>query len=130
MYEMKEEYYTGIPQIDEEHERLFEIAEEAYELRQNEMIPDKYDNIRDILMELRDYTKVHFQHEEEYMESIQYKKMFTQKIQHQAFCDKLDELHLEDIDENSDEMIDNILEFLTNWLVDHILYTDKQIEEG
>ncbi len=127
MYEMKEEYYTGIPQIDEEHKKLFEIAESAYELRRNEFIPDKYDNIRDILMELRDYTKEHFKHEEEYMESINYKKMFSQKTQHQAFIDKLDEIDLDDIDENSDQMIDDILEFLTNWLVEHILHTDKQI---
>ena len=54
MYEMKEEYYTGIPQIDAEHKRLFEIAESAYELRRNEFIPDKYDNIRDLLEELRE----------------------------------------------------------------------------
>lgn len=127
MYEMKEEYYTGIPQIDAEHKRLFEIAESAYELRRNEFIPDKYDNIRDLLEELREYTKEHFKHEEEYMESIQYKKMFTQKIEHQAFIDKLDEIVLDDIDENSDQMIDDILEFLTNWLVEHILHTDKQI---
>ena len=53
---MKEEYYTGIPQIDAEHKRLFEIAESAYELRRNEFIPDKYDNIRDLLEELREYT--------------------------------------------------------------------------
>ena len=77
--------------------------------------------------ELREYTKEHFKHEEEYMESIQYKKMFTQKIEHQAFIDKLDEIDLDDIDENSDQMIDDILEFLTNWLVEHILHTDKQI---
>ena len=127
MYEMKEEYSTGIPQIDAEHKRLFEIAESAYELRRNEFIPDKYDNIRDLLEELREYTKEHFKHEEEYMESIQYKKMFTQKIEHQAFIDKLDEIDLDDIDENSDQMIDDILEFLTNWLVEHILHTDKQI---
>ena len=127
MYEMKEAYYTGIPQIDAEHKRLFEIAESAYELRRNEFIPDKYDNIRDLLEELREYTKEHFKHEEEYMESIQYKKMFTQKIEHQAFIDKLDEINLDDIDENSDQMIDDILEFLTNWLVEHILHTDKQI---
>ena len=30
MYEFKEEFKTGIPMIDEEHARLFEIAEELY----------------------------------------------------------------------------------------------------
>lgn len=61
------------------------------------------------------------------MKSINYKKMFTQVVQHQAFIEKLVELDIDSIDEKSDKMIDDILEFLTNWLIDHILYSDKQI---
>ena len=30
MYEMKQEYYTGIKFIDDEHTRLFAIANECY----------------------------------------------------------------------------------------------------
>lgn len=129
MYEMKPEYYTGITLIDEEHKKLFEIADEAYELYKNEFIPDKYDNIANILHELREYTKVHFQHEEEYMISIGYKGMFMQKVQHDQFREKLDELDLEHIDENSDGVIQEVLTFLTDWLVHHILETDKKISE-
>ena len=72
MTEMKDEYLTGIEQIDNEHRRLFEIAEELYQLSKEEFMPDKYDNIRRLLDELREYTKTHFEHEEEYMESIGY----------------------------------------------------------
>lgn len=32
MYEMKPEYYIGIDMIDEEHKKLFQYADEAYEL--------------------------------------------------------------------------------------------------
>lgn len=127
MYEMKDEYLTGIPEIDAEHRRLFEIAEEAYQLSQNEFIPDKYDNVRAILEELREYTKMHFAHEEAYMESIGYKKMFTQKVQHDAFRSKLEELDFSNIDEHSEEVISEILNFLTDWLVHHILENDKLI---
>ena len=35
MYEMKDEYKTGIDFIDEQHARLFEIANEAYNLLGN-----------------------------------------------------------------------------------------------
>ena len=93
MYEMKSEYYTGIELIDEEHKQLFTYADEAYELLHEEFTPDKYDNISHILEELREYTKKHFADEEAYMESIQYKRLFTQKIQHQEFITKLDELN-------------------------------------
>ena len=44
-----------------------------------------YDNILVILDELRDYTKKHFADEEAYMESIHYKKIFSQKIYKKAY---------------------------------------------
>ncbi|RDU22882.1 bacteriohemerythrin [Anaerosacchariphilus polymeriproducens] len=127
MYEMKEEYLIGIEQIDKEHEKLFEIAEKVYQLLQDKFIPDKYDNIRQVLIELREYTIMHFEHEEEYMKSIQYKRMFTQKVEHDAFRKKIEDLEFEKLDEKQEEMIKEILEFLTNWLVHHILETDKLI---
>lgn len=129
MYEFKEIYKTGIDSIDAEHRRLFEIAEEAYQLQQNEFIPDKYDNLVSILEELRDYTKTHFAHEEAYMKEIGYKGMFIQKVQHDAFIQKLEDMDLSAIDENSDAAISDILKFLTDWLVDHILHVDKLIAE-
>ncbi len=54
MYEMKDEYLTGIEFIDNEHRRLFEIAEETYQLKNAEFIPDKYDQINDLLNELKE----------------------------------------------------------------------------
>ena len=130
MYEMKDEYLTGIEQIDEEHTRLFEIAEETYQLKNDVFIPDKYDQIRALFEELKEYTKMHFQHEEEYMESIGYKKLFTQKVQHEAFIKWLEEQELDGVDdeyEDQDAVIETILNYLADWLVHHILETDKQI---
>lgn len=127
MYELKEEFLTGIEQIDQEHRRLFEIADELYELKCEEFIPDKYDNIRHILGELRDYTLTHFQHEEEYMSSIGYKKMFTQKSQHDALRETISSWDLDAIDEDQDEAIEEMLRLVTDWLVNHILNEDKLI---
>ena len=132
MYEMKPEYYIGIEMIDEEHKQLFKYADEAYELLNDEFTPDKYDKIEAILIKLRDYTEKHFTDEENYMESINYKKLFTQKIQHQECISKLDEFidsHKSET-EDQDKQIMDILEYLTEWLVNHILYVDGQIPKG
>lgn len=129
MFEMKPEYYIGIDMIDQEHAQLFAYADEAYELLHDDFTPDKYDKINLILEKLRDYTKKHFADEEAYMESIHYKKIFTQKVQHQQFIEKLDEFikkHNEETDDQ-DEQITGILTFLTDWLINHILYVDGQI---
>ena len=100
MYEMKPEYYIGIDMIDEEHKQLFKYADDAYELLHDENTPDKYDRI-------------------------------TQKIQHQEFIHKLDEFieHHNDEIKDQDEQIMGILKYLTEWLVNHILYVDGQIAE-
>ena len=126
MYEMKKEYFTGIELIDSEHSQLFDYANQIYELLYTEFVPDKYDNILD---ELRDYTKKHFADEEAYMESIHCKKIFSPKIQHQAFIEELDNIDLENISEveNQDEIISKMLIFVTDWLKSHILELDTQI---
>ena len=67
MYKMKKEFETGIEFIDEQHAKLFEIANETYNLLMNDFKIDKYDEVIELLVELKDYTKFHFKQEEEYM---------------------------------------------------------------
>ena len=57
---------------------------------------------------------------------------FTQKTQHQEFIYKIDEFmeHHNDEVEDQDEQIMGILTYLTEWLVNHILYVDGQIPKG
>ena len=71
MFEMKPEYYIGIDMIDQEHKQLFDYANEAYELLQEEFTPDKYDKIDAILEKLRDYTVKHFTRSEEHTSELQ-----------------------------------------------------------
>lgn len=127
MYEFSDKFLTGIEQIDREHRRLFEIADELYQLKGEAFIPDKYDNIRHILEGLREYTLTHFEHEEEYMRSIGYKRMFTQVSQHNALRETICGWDLDAIDENQEGAIEEMLRIVTDWLVDHILNEDKRI---
>jgi len=129
MYEMKPEYYTGIEFMDNEHKKLFEIANNVYELLMNDFIPDKYDYIMEVINELKDYAKTHFEHEEEYMGSIKYRKLLSHKVEHDNFIEKVNEYNPDVIDENQREILLELLDFLTTWLVDHILMQDKLIAE-
>ena len=105
------------------------MVNEIYELCINEFVPDKYDNIAALVQRLKDYAEMHLSNEEAYMESIQYKRMFTQKVQHDNFRRKLSEMDLDVIDENQEEAIKDLLKFVTDWLVEHIMETDKRIAE-
>lgn len=129
MYEMKKEYYIGIEHVDEQHKRLFEIANEAYNLLKNEFIPDKYDHVVRLIQELADYAEVHFADEEAYMEQMKYKRILSQKVEHAEFMDKIRRIDLSDVDENQEGVILDLLSFLNDWLVHHILEKDKLIAE-
>jgi hemerythrin len=129
MYEMKPEYYTGIKFIDDEHTKLFSIANECYELLTNQFLPDKYDYIMHVINELKDYTKYHFKHEEEYMDRIGYKRILSQKVAHQDFIDKINEVDSSNIDENQKESLLELVDFLNTWLIEHIFEKDKLIAE-
>jgi len=127
MFEMKEKYKTGISLIDSEHKKLFEIGERAYQLLKDPYEMDKYDKIVGVIEELTEYTIYHFKDEEKYMESINYKRLFTQKIDHAGFIEKLQGVNLNKVDENQDEAIMGILTFLNDWLINHILEKDLLI---
>ena len=129
-YEFTKDYHTGIDFIDEEHAKLFEIANRAYDLLTNQFVTDKYDAIVAVLEELRDYTKYHFNHEEEYMKIINYPKRFSQLHQHTQFINKLNSYNLKEIDVNQQEGILEILDFLAVWLQGHIKGMDKKIGEA
>ena len=127
MYEMKPEYYTGIEKIDQEHERLFELAQETYELLHNDFLQDKTEQLVYLISELINYTKTHFSHEEAYLDSIHYAELEKHKTQHRKFEDTLLEFDLDSIEgdfDSQDKIVKGLLEFLVGWLVTHILKVD------
>lgn len=124
-----EKYKTGIELIDSEHRRLFEIIQETSELTNDVLFNDKYDEIKIILAELKDYTVLHFKDEEAYMERVQYEGIEAQRCAHQAFVDRLNEVNLEQVDGDQEGYLRELITFLLDWLVNHILKMDKQIPQ-
>ncbi len=127
MYRMKPEYCTGVDFIDKEHTRLFELADETYELLHDSFLEYKTDRIISLVSELIDYTRTHFTHEEAYQKSIAYPYIAEHAAQHRQFEDSLAEIDLDSLSDDfeaQNETIENILEFLINWLINHILKVD------
>ena len=93
----------------------------------NDFLYDKFDQINAVLGNLLEYTKVHFADEEKYMESINYDGLEAQKKAHAMFVEKIENINLDEVDENQDEYLNGLLNFLLDWLVNHILKADKRI---
>lgn len=122
-----DEYRTGVEIIDEEHAELFRIIKRANDLITEELLHDKYDEIMSVIDELRNYTIKHFADEEEYMISINYEGLATQRKTHEMFVDKLNDINLDDLDDNQQQYLIELVDFLLMWLVNHILKMDKKI---
>lgn len=124
-----DKFKTGIPMIDEEHKVLFDIIGKIYTAIEAELVHDKFDLILDILDELKEYTSVHFADEENYMKEIGYEGLAQQQILHEKFVETLNEVNLDEVDDNQVEYLYEVLNFLQNWLVNHILKVDKLIPQ-
>lgn len=120
-------YRTGIEFVDEEHQKLFEIIKETNDVIHSEHLADKYDSIIHILEQLKDYTILHFSDEEKYMEKIKYEGLSMQKAAHTAFVERLNEIDLDDMDDNQSEYLEDLINFLLEWLIQHIQKMDKKI---
>ena len=130
MLQWKEEYEVGVAEIDEQHQKLVAIANHVYELMRNDLALDKYDQIVEILQELKEYTVYHFQYEEGLMQKAAYKKRFSHKILHQEFLAQVEAVDLSAVDENQEEYLIRIMDFIANWLIEHIVGEDKKVGQA
>ncbi|AWI05602.1 bacteriohemerythrin [Clostridium drakei] len=130
MLEWKDKYSIGVELIDEQHKHLFEIGNKAVKLLKNDFYVDKYDKIIEIIQELCEYTEFHFKAEEGYMLKIGSKQYESQKIEHDIFIKKINSVDFNNIDNDQQKYLEDLLAFVFNWIIDHILQKDKLINEN
>ncbi len=127
MITWKDDYCIGVEEIDNQHKKLFEIANGIYKLLKNDVYLDKYDRIVSLLDELKDYTVYHFKTEEDYMHGIGYKKLLSHKVQHDDFIEKINDVDYQKVDESQQAYLLELLDFVAAWIVHHIIENDKLI---
>ena len=69
-YEVSDEYRTGNETIDQQHARMLDQTQRAYQLFTDENMLFKCADINRILEDLSFHTAEHFAYEEEYMREI------------------------------------------------------------
>lgn len=121
----RDEFLVGVEELDNQHKQLFRIAGDIHSLLKNQLITDKYDQILKLMEELKDYTIFHFSTEEEYMRKIGFRKYFSHKVEHDDFIEKINNVDLNKIDQNHEQYLLEILDFVVNWISEHILEADK-----
>lgn len=123
LLEWKEEYRIGNDVIDEEHHRLFVMANEILQIRnpQNEM-----EKIRRLIHSLYDYMKNHFSHEEAYMAQLKFSGIVTHKIKHSQIIDEMTRIMKET--HRITAFYEKLKEMMVGWVLRHIIEEDMKIK--
>lgn len=129
MFEFTEDCIVGIEQIDDEHRYLFELLNTGIEMVQNNYLADRYEDLKNLMLELEDYAEQHFTHEEAYMEQIRDPELILQRSQHLIFRERIRGWSFENVDEAEDQqrVLEELLNFLARWLYHHIIGSDTMI---
>lgn len=124
----KSEYNIGDFAIDSEHQKLFSIAKKGLGLQSSNNPKKDMESLKEIIKELFSYVAVHFNHEEKFMEKINYPDLDKHKILHKNLTTTLKEL----IDSINTMEIPEIKvklnEYISNNLINHIISQDKKIQ--
>jgi hemerythrin-like metal-binding protein len=111
----------GIDQIDEQHKELVKMVNELHRAMKMKMGAKEAGQI---LTRLADYTVYHFANEETLFEQHQY----PDRVAHKEYHDRLVAQVLEfkqEFEEGRAALSMDLMQFLTDWLRDHIMKTDR-----
>lgn len=123
MFTFTKDCMIGVPEIDKEHERLFELLGEADAALKQEN--GTVEAALALINELKQYAVTHFAHEEAYMESINDPELPRQRREHAAFVEKVNHYSFADVTEKNAKKIGvELLQYLSRWLMGHILGSD------
>ena len=115
------EIAVGLSDVDEQHrwlvDRINQLHSELSEIAPRSSV------IADVLEELMDYTMNHFIMEEELFERHEYPDTVAHKALHNKFTSTIMNA-LTDHEDGKNVSYD-VLEFLKDWLIQHIMRTDK-----
>lgn len=129
MIRWSDDFKIGIEVIDEQHKTLFNIAENLHELLMLPHHTDRYDEIITLVNELKEYTKFHFNEEEKIMLTVSYNKLFSHKVMHNDFIEKMDSIDIYKVEENQTKYLLELVDYITIWITEHIMKTDKYLGE-
>jgi len=126
IFPWQDNYSVGIPQIDEQHQKLIHLLNKLASSLANQSEPVE---LKNIFYELALYAVYHFQTEE----NIWHEDLAGDaweaghKKSHENFVTEIRALQDLENSKPFNEVIEDVLSFLTRWLIVHILESDKRM---
>lgn len=112
---------VNIRGLDNQHKQLISVINELHDAMkqgQSNQIISK------VLFNLSVYTKTHFKSEEELFDKYNYPQKNSHKKEHDAFVEKVEKF-LSEYKNGKSNLSFEVMNFLTQWLINHIQKSDK-----
>jgi hemerythrin len=122
LFTWNETYSVKVAQCDEQHRKLFAMINEladAMRMGQGQEVVNK------TVGELLQYTRTHFEQEEQLMEKAGYPHLSAHQALHRKFVAEVEAVQKE-MQAGRQANSVKVLNMLRDWLVNHIQKTDKQ----
>ncbi|MDF2586928.1 MAG: hemerythrin-like metal-binding protein [Anaerocolumna sp.] len=130
MFIWQKEFELGISSIDNQHKKLIEIGN-----RINDLLSlstdgiDNFDEIIEVMGELKDYTVYHFTTEEKLLKKYNYPNFDEHKEAHDKFIADIDSVNLNSAVVNQSEFLNELLNKIVNWVFYHIITEDYMYKD-
>jgi hemerythrin-like metal-binding protein len=117
-----EDFDVMSTRMNDDHRRIF-----AYINTVHQRVKDKSDpsTLLPTLKELGEFTRHHFQREEEAMQAANYEHLPQQRSAHEKLLGRVAQI-IADLDKGADVDMLEVMTFLKDWLTTHILVMDKE----
>lgn len=116
-------FTIGIADIDADHQILISLLNQLSETREEGQARDVVGSVLNVLIE---YTFKHFEREECLMALRGFAGLPEHHQQHQRIIDRVREYQRQ-YEAGCHSAVDELLDFLNNWLVEHIIGEDTHV---
>jgi hemerythrin len=120
--EWENSFELGVEQFDEHHNHLVGLINKIYDGYTTDAPSEE---VGVVLEKLIDYASYHFSAEELWMEKQKYPKLEPHVAEHEKFCHRVIGFW-QDYNLGKTVLSLDVLTFLKDWLIDHILKTDSE----
>ena len=124
--EWNEDLSVGNYDIDEQHKELIKIINEVITVIKEKQYT--FSNLLSIVCKLDNYVSQHFQYEENFMNMHHIEGKEKHIKEHDFARKKMNSLNVIEQENFEEKFFFDTLGWLSNWLIDHIMNTDKMLD--
>jgi hemerythrin len=121
-FQWSDDYMMNISEIDGQHQHFVLILDRVYDT----ILNPTTDQAKGLLLEdLVNYAIIHFGTEERYFDEFNYPEASEHKAAHKELLDKVLSFQIK-FKEKKEDISLELIDFLEDWLVNHLLSMDKK----